>query len=311
MTESDKPGPATALLLPFSWLYALGAGLRRALYSPTRAYRPTVRTVSVGNITVGGTGKSPLVELIASELTKRNTKVAVVRRDKAAWPSSRDLSDEEEVFAENIPGVPQFSGSSKAECAKRASESELDILLVDDGFQTVSLARDLDIVTLDALRPFDNGFLLPAGRLREYPRALKRAGAIVLIRADELNDNGRDSLITALKSLTSADIFEAHYTPDSLKNISSNESIDVFSLKGKKIAAFCGIGSPTAFFSTLERLGAKIVETFVFPDHHIYTPDDVSSMSEQRKKLSADMAVTTQKDAVKLKKLSPVRISIL
>lgn len=292
------------ILLPISWLYALGLAIRRALYRAgiARSYRPTARTISVGNITVGGTGKSPLVEFLCFELERQGRKAAVVRRDMAGFPSRADLSDEEKVFAENLPDTQQVSGKNKADCVRQACALEPDVVIVDDGFQTISLERDFDIVMVDATSPFGNGCLLPAGTLREPPGALRRADAVVLTRCDEIEPAEKDSIVEKLRRLTNAEIFEARYVADEIMTLGGGPS-DSSAISGKKVFAFCGIGNPDGFFRTLDRLGCVVAGRRVFRDHYAYSTADVRSMEKEAEDCAADMIMTTQKDAVRLRSL--------
>lgn len=292
------------ILLPLSWLYALGLILRRILRSTgiAKTYRPPVRTISVGNITAGGTGKSPLVEFLCTELKKQSLSVVVARRNRAAWPSNADLTDEAKVFSENVPETPQVLGRSKEDCVRRACASRPDIVLVDDGFQTLFLERDLDIITIDATSPFGNGFLLPAGTLREPPYELRRADAVVLTHCLEIMPEAKDALVRKLRRWTSSEIFEARYVVDNVATL-SGDSADPSTMAGKKIFAFCGIGSPAGFVRTLERLNCVVAGKSIFSDHHVYCSDDLSTIKKDAEKCGAEMIVTTQKDAVRLRSL--------
>ncbi len=292
------------ILLPISWLYALGLATRRAMYRTgiAKPYRPPVRTISVGNITVGGTGKSPLVEFLCFELERQGCNVVAVRRSRAGFPSGADLSDEEKVFAENLPDTQQVSEKNKADCVKQACALKPDVVIVDDGFQTISLERDFDIVTIDATSPFGNGYLLPAGTLREPPGALRRADAVVLTQCDETKPAEKDSIVEKLRRLTNAEIFEARYVANEIMTLGGS-SMAPSAISGKKVFAFCGIGSPAGFVRTLERLGCAIVGRRVFRDHYVYSTADVHSIEKESEDCGADMIMTTQKDAVRLRSL--------
>lgn len=293
-----------SILLPLAWLYALGLAIRRAVcrIGITRPYRPPVRTISVGNITVGGTGKSPLVEFLCGEAERQGRKAVVVRRDRAGFPSGADLSDEEKVFAENLPDTQQVSGRNKADCVKQACTLEPDVVIVDDGFQTLSLERDFDIVTIDATSPFGNGHLLPAGTLREQPSVLRRADAVVLTRCDEIEPAEKDSILKELRRLTDAEIFEARYIMCGIMALDGGSSYSS-AISGKKVFAFCGIGNPGSFFCSLERLGCVLAGRSVFRDHHAYSAGDLQSIEKEAADCGADMIMTTQKDAVRLRSL--------
>lgn len=302
---------ACPLLLPFSWLYHLGAVLRRAMYSAgiARRYRPPVRTISIGNITVGGTGKSPLVELLSAQIIAQGRKVAVVRRSRAGLLFGKDLSDEEKLLEENVPGISQFADTNKTRAAVRAARTRPDVILIDDGFQTFSLERDFDIVTVDATAPFGGGCLLPAGRLREPVRALGRAGAVVLTGCETVTSEEIKDVIGQIQNLTDAPVFSASIEVDCVSTLDGRKE-DPSSLQNRKVFAFCGIGNPASFFSTVERLGCEIAGRAIFADHHPYTQADINGISEDAGSTGSNIILTTQKDAVKLRDLSAIGIDI-
>ncbi len=302
---------ACSLLLPFSWIYHLGASLRRAMYSAgiARSYRPPVRTISVGNITAGGTGKSPLVELLSARIIAQGKKVAVVRRSRAGLLFGKDLSDEKKLLEENVPGISQFADTNKARAAVRAAHTRPDVILIDDGFQTLSLERDFDIVTVDAAAPFGGGCLLPAGRLREPVRALGRAGAVVLTRCETVTSEEMEGVIGQIQNLTDAPVFPASIEVDCVSTFDDRKEDPSF-LQNRKVFAFCGIGNPASFFSTVERLGCEIAGRAVFADHHPYTRADISGIAETAASTGSDLILTTQKDAVKLRDLPAPNIDI-
>ncbi len=302
---------ACPLLLPFSWLYRCGAILRGAMYSTgiVRSYRPSVRTISVGNITVGGTGKSPLVELLSAQIIAQGKKVAIVRRSRAGLLFGKDLSDEEKLLEENVPGISQFADTNKARAAVRAAQTRPDVILIDDGFQTLSLERDFDIVTVDAAAPFGGGCLLPAGRLREPVRALGRAGAVVLTRCETVTSEKMENVIGQIQNLTDAPVFPSSIEVDCVSTLDGREE-DPSSLRNRKVFAFCGIGNPASFFFTVEHLGCEIAGRAIFADHHPYTRADIDRIVEDADSTGSDLILTTQKDAVKLRDLPAPGIDI-
>src|SRR5262245_17167980 len=181
-------GPAAAVarlgLGAVSGLYCLGVSARNAAYDWgwKTAHRAAVPVVSVGNLTLGGTGKTPMVEWVARWFRGRGARVAILSR---GYGQAEGLNDEGRVLEENLPDVPHFQGADRVELARIAvEESESQVLVLDDGFQHRRLARDLDIVLLDALEPFGLGRLFPRGLLREPVSSLRRAGLVVLSRAD-------------------------------------------------------------------------------------------------------------------------------
>jgi tetraacyldisaccharide 4'-kinase len=299
----DTSRGVNPLLIPLSCLYALGSGVRRSLYSAgiLKRYRPDARTVSVGNIAAGGTGKSPLVELLARELSDAGVNVVVVRRSSTSGPFGGDYTDEERAFAENVPCVQQVSGRSKAEAARKAVEQGPDLILVDDGFQTVSLERDLDVVTVDAASPFGNGRLLPAGILREPPRALERAGVVVLTHCEEVFAEEKNGILRELRNLTAARIFEASYVPTVIGSPSDGTESSLVDLHGRRVFAFCGIGRPAGFFDIVGKLDCRLVGRKAFRDHHAYTAEELAEIEGEAAHYEADVILTTQKDAARLR----------
>ena len=293
------------MLILLSPIYAFGLYLRGLVYALgiRRVYRPPVRTVCVGNITAGGTGKSPLVELVAAEIHALGRKAAVVRRSSVGGLFPMDLSDEAEVFAENVPDVTQVSERDKLSAVKRACGSNPDIVLVDDGFQTISFARDLDVVTVDATAPFGNGFLLPGGTLREPKSALSRAGAVVLTRCEIVGDEDREKLKEEIGKLTDAAVFEASFEVSEIMNLQGDRQLDPSFLERTKVFAFCGIGNPEGFFATLKGMGCDVAGVKRFRDHHTYSSEDVSALEDGAEACGAEVLVTTQKDAVRLRRI--------
>lgn len=261
--------------------------------------RVGVPVVSVGNLTMGGTGKTPMVKWIANHFVGQGVKVALVSRGYGAAADGKN--DEAKELEDALPGVPHVQNPDRvagAEAAIRRFASQL--ILLDDGFQHRRLARDLDVVLLDASAPFGFDHVFPRGMLREPMAGLERADVVCLTRADAIDAAERDAIRRQVARLApSASWCEAVHAPSHLQNL-AGERQEIASLAGRRIAAFCAIGNPAAFRRTLESQGAEIVLWREFPDHHSYSPGDCAELSAASDAVGAELAVVTHKDLVKL-----------
>jgi tetraacyldisaccharide 4'-kinase len=293
--------------------YRLGVALRNHSYNRgwRTTYHAAVPVVSVGNLTLGGTGKTPMVESIARWYRARGLRVAILSR---GYGQSTGLNDEGRVLDENLPDVPQLQDRDRARLARIAVEElASELLVLDDGFQHRRLVRDLDIVLLDALDPFGLGQLFPRGLLREPVRALCRAGVVVLSRADLVAESERARIRRAAeRSAGPLRWVEARHAPRALVD-ACGQVRPLADLGHGSIAAFCGIGNPEGFRRTLEPLCATLVGFRSFPDHHLYNAADVADLATWSRNLGADLILTTQKDLVKLRAgaLGPIPLSAL
>jgi tetraacyldisaccharide 4'-kinase len=290
------------LLRVASWPYGLAVRLRNLAFDRgwKKTHRAAVPVVSVGNLTVGGTGKTPMVEFIARYYRNHDRLVAVLSR---GYGSDRGRNDEAQVLEENLPDVPHLQGPDRVELASAAVEElESEVLVLDDGFQHRRLARDLDIVLLDATDPPGASHLLPRGLLREPASSLRRADAVVLTRCDQAGPEALDELRRRVGRLAPGKVVaEAIHCPVALVS-AGGATAPLDQLRGRPVAAFCGIGNPEAFRRTLGALGVDPVEFVVYPDHHPYSREDVERLRERAGQLPADaLVVTTQKDLVKLR----------
>ncbi|MGH9948544.1 MAG: tetraacyldisaccharide 4'-kinase, partial [Pyrinomonadaceae bacterium] len=300
-------------------------GARNAMYDRgiLRSYDLGARTISVGNLTTGGTGKTPLVALVAEILAANGEKVCILTRGYGrAKPKWRVLvSDGVTVLVEADTGGDEpveiskkllgkaivIADANRVAAAKWTKENfEITTFILDDGFQHRRAKRDLDIVCIDATDPCGNGKMLPAGSLRESIAGLNRADAIVITRSDQA-DNVADTESRIRAGNSSAPIFKAStrinrfvLLDDFLEgsHFHGSESLPRDSF------AFCGIGNPENFFRTLEKFGAEFVAGKAFKDHFNYRQADIESVENRAKKAGANILVTTGKDAVKLKALS-------
>ncbi len=281
--------------------YHLAIRLRNGMYERgwKQRHKAPVPVVSVGNLTAGGTGKTPCVEYVARFYRGHDRRVAILSR---GYASTGGRNDEAMVLEENLPDVPHLQGPDRVALAATAVEElESEVLVLDDGFQHRRLARDLDVVLIDATNPWGHGHLLPRGLLREPASSLQRAGAIVLTRCDQVSPTERGRLRERVAQLAAGvPIAETTHRPLELSNGSRTATLD--RLRGRPAAAFCGIGNPEAFQRTLRDLGADVVAFRTFPDHHPYTRADVNDLRTwARQQATECVVVTTQKDLVKLR----------
>lgn len=304
LVSGRKKGVRASL---FRWLLAIlepiyfaGTTIRNWRYgvAPRLATNVGIPVISVGNLTVGGTGKSPVVLWLAQRLREKNFRVAIISRGYGA-DSSRN--DEAMELEERLPDVPHVQHADRVAGAQIAIEElESEVLVLDDGFQHRRIARDLDIVLVDALCPFGYGRLLPRGLLRESLKSLARAHAVILTRRDLISHRERQSIREKVMRYHPSLIWsEASHS--AAKLISDSGRTECLSaLQGAKVVAFCGIGNPDAFRQTLEKLGAQVCAFRAFPDHHPYSASDIADLSAWATQQSASFVVCTHKDLVKL-----------
>lgn len=271
-------------------LYA--AGLRHSLKLP-------VPVVSVGNLTTGGTGKTPFVEYLARWFEARGLRVAILSRGYGRLPVGEG---DDEAFAPESPLIRRFAHPNRARLARDVNRSfGPDLFLLDDGFQHYPIRRDLDLVLVDALNPFSNGRVLPRGLLREKPAALKRADLIVLTRSDQVDPTRLETIRATLRRLSAGrPVVEATHRPVELEWPSEHRRLPLEWLRTRELLAFSGIGNPEAFRLTLESLGARVASHAVFPDHHRYAPEEIRNLVVKAKEFMAEALVTTRKDAARL-----------
>jgi tetraacyldisaccharide 4'-kinase len=262
--------------------------------------RVTVPVVSVGNVTLGGTGKTPMVEWLARWYRARGVRVVLVSRGYGAEEGA--ANDEALELERRLPDVPHMQNPDRVAASKMAIEEfESELVILDDGFQHRRLARDLDIVLIDALEPFGFDHVFPRGTLREPLRGLARAQVIALSRADAVGAEDRSAIEKRVRRYApQATWIEVAHPPRRVANAAGKqEPLDTIS--GRRVAAFCGIGNPAGFRHTLTSAGANVVALRDFPDHHAYTREDVASLSEWVASLAVEAVICTGKDLVKLR----------
>ncbi|TSA44650.1 MAG: tetraacyldisaccharide 4'-kinase [Deltaproteobacteria bacterium] len=299
-----------ALLRTLSLPYGSIVAARNRLYDQglLKQQKLPCPVISVGNLTVGGTGKTPMVIFIAHILKDHGYRPAVLSRGYGGSARSpinvvsdgnrilmgwREAGDEPILIARAAPGIPVLTGSRRILTGRAAVETfGADVLILDDAFQHRSLFRDIDMVLLDAARPFGNGFLLPRGPLREPPNSLRRAD--IIIRTGE-GENGEP-----LREAASLPSFRAIHKPQGLVAGETNRIETVAALLGQKVFAFAGIGYPEVFRRSLMELGAAVVGFQVFPDHHPYDLSDINNLRRLAAESGAARIVTTEKDGIRL-----------
>jgi tetraacyldisaccharide 4'-kinase len=262
--------------------------------------RAGVPVVSIGNLTTGGTGKTPMVAAVVNWFASRGMHPVILSRGYRALANS--LNDEKLVLDQLCPNVPHLQSPDRVKSAREACATHgADVLILDDGFQHRRLARDLDIVLIDALDPWGAGHLLPRGLLREPKSALERADLVVLTRADQCAPGKKARLLNEIEQAWRGRApVEVVFNPAGLAN-SAGDAIDTQSVAGN-IAAFCGIGNPEGFRETLRGAGldSHLIGFRSFPDHHHYTAHDLADLARWATSLQADALITTQKDLVKI-----------
>jgi tetraacyldisaccharide 4'-kinase len=282
---------------PYGW----AVGVRNVLFDHgwKRREKANVPVVSVGNLTVGGTGKTPCVEYVSRFYRQMELRAAILSR---GYGAEHGPNDEALVLEENLPDVPHLQGADRVALARAAVEElESEVLVLDDGFQHRRLARDLDIVLIDATNPWGYGYLLPRGLLRESMRGLKRARVVMLTRCDQVESSELQRIRERVAQLAPhSTVVETVHRPAGLVNGERETGLE--RLKGKSVLGFCGLGNPEAFRRTLVGLGANLCDFRTYPDHHPYSRDDVEELRRwARGQPDNAMVLTTQKDLVKLR----------
>jgi tetraacyldisaccharide 4'-kinase len=314
-----KSVPIGLFLSMLSVIYRIAITLRRFVYGSLCQKKLTCRVISVGNITLGGTGKTPAVIEIAGLLRDRGkhpvvvsrgygrvneSQISVVSDGEQADCDTAVNGDEPVLIASRLPGVPVVVGSDRYRASLLALERfRVDVIILDDGFQHLRLRRDMDIVLIDAADPFGTGKLFPAGILREPLTALKRAHAVVITRVEAVRDIS--GLMNQLSKITRAKIYSSSHVPKELVNVMTGETRPLSSLKGLHVVAFSGIARPASFRFLLEQMGAQIRNFAGYPDHYVYQKTDLADIYQRAADAKADMILTTDKDGVRLRRLRP------
>jgi len=313
-TAGVTRGLWSSALTPLSALYGAALEARARLYGAgclvsTRAECPVV---SVGNLTFGGTGKTPFVEFLARRFRfegkrpailsrgyrRRSTGVVVVSWGDGPVVGPEDGGDEPVAMARQLPGVPVVAAERRSDGARAAIDLGADLLLLDDGYQHLALARDVNLLLLDAADPFGGGRLPPAGRLREPLSALARADAVVFTRVNRA-DPPPEARETIARWNPGAPIFTARIRSAGLWD-ESGSPVEVSRLASRRFVAVCGVANPAGFHASLAELELRPEEFFDFPDHHRYGRRDLERIRLAADRTASAWILTTEKDAVKL-----------
>lgn len=301
-------GGYRGLLGAREWLYGRGLLKSRAL---------PCRVVSIGNLTVGGTGKTPAVEVAVQTLVALGHRPAVVSRgygrttrgvqivaDAASISLDPEESgDEPFLLARRLPGIPVVVGANRYDAARAAIEKfGVTAIVLDDGFQHRTLAKDLEIVMARARRPWGNGRLLPAGPLREPLASLARADLVVAVGALGLDD-AREVVDAVDEHAPRVPVITATLVPSECWEAGRMQPLGLAELAGRRLIAFAGIASPAAFAATLKSSGAAVEYLAEFADHHWYSAEDVGRLDARAKDLGVEALITTEKDWVRLRRL--------
>jgi len=339
--EERRKGKAVTLikglLLGLSKVYGGAVQLRLKLFDCGIFRRKTLgcMVISVGNITVGGTGKTPIVEMLARALNEGGRRVIVLSRGykskdrgmkrflrrnfgyapkvvsdgETVFLDSLEAGDEPYMLAKNLTGVPVLVDRNRVKAGSYAIEKfEADTLLLDDGFQYLSLRRKLDLVLIDCTSPFGNGWLLPRGFLREPVKNLKRANYIFLTKTA---NQDLDSIKAEVRKFNhEAEIIETVHNPLYFENIHTGGQHPLEFIRGKKIHILSAIARPESFEEALRGLDAEVIGISRFIDHHRFTYDEVEQILNKARQDGAEMIIVTEKDAVRLPRVEPVAVPI-
>ena len=326
-----------AFLKAVSCIFGAVVAIRYFLYSTgiMRRYPLGIQVISIGNVTAGGTGKTPVTEIFARTLAAEGRKVAILsrgyRRKEAPWwqrvfmqvvtpplvvsdgkhvlLDSAVGGDEPYMLASNLPGVAVVVDRNRVKAGRYAIKRlGCDTLILDDGFQYQKLKHSVEVVLVDSTNPFGNGHMLPRGVLREPARNLKRADIIFLTKC-----RGDVSAVKAeiRRYNGTAEIVECNHTPKSLKDVWSREEYPLSWLEGKTVCTLSGIASPKGFENSLRRLGAKVVWCERYADHHRYDSSEILYALNRTADMGSDALVTTEKDAVRFPRFETVPVRCL
>ena len=304
-------------MMPFGSLYGAVMNVRNTLYEKGvfKSHALGAKTVSVGNLTVGGTGKTPLVAFVAETLFEAGETVCILTRGygrinpkervlvtdgENILADARTAGDEPFELAEKLSGKAVIVADADRVSAGLWAREKFGItaFVLDDAFQHRKVKRDLDIVCIDATNPFGNRKVLPSGILREPLKNLKRADTIVITRANLVENI--ENLKSEISKYTGAPIFISQNKFSNLKEINLKSETQNSKLKTQNSLAFCALGNPNNFFEQLRRENFNLTATEIFPDHHFYSPEDIAKLEKKARESGAEILITTAKDAAKL-----------
>ncbi|HPN72516.1 MAG TPA: tetraacyldisaccharide 4'-kinase [Candidatus Omnitrophota bacterium] len=299
--RGKRRGPAdslvSAVLRAASIPYAAGVGMVDLAYrlGIRKIDRPPMPVVSVGNLTLGGTGKTPMVVLVAEHFRMSGRKPAILTRGYG--------NDECRMFADEAPFVPVYRGQNRLKSAEKAFADGRDVAVLDDGFQHRKIARDLDLLLLDGIQLLGRGLMFPAGVMREPSSAAMRSDMVVLTKTDSLGkERIAEALAFAGRIAPGKPIVLARHVPVSFTD-SSGRSLELGTLRQKDVCVVSGIVDPDYFERTIRDIGATVRKRFFYPDHHQYTKKDMDSIERECSGDGITTIVTTAKDFVKMRDL--------
>jgi tetraacyldisaccharide 4'-kinase len=310
--------PLTAFLGLLSYVYGRGVSVRVSFHRKTKEKKLPGFVVSVGNLTTGGTGKTPATCMVAAWALREGYRVAVLSRGYRGRPGKNilevsdghaikagpaDAGDEPYLLAKNLHGVPVIIAKKRYDAGFVAHKKyDTNFYILDDGFQHLCLRRNVDLVLMDAARPLGNGHLLPLGPLREPVDQLRRADAFLLTRFESAS-SGAAPLAWLKKKFPEKPVFQSAHVPDKLVFPAAGGVYDPEMLTGKRVIAFAGIARPDTFRDTLTKLGADLVSFDGFRDHHTFKATELQDLIRKKERSKAELLVTTEKDWVRLENL--------
>lgn len=309
------------------WPYRVGVASKNLAFDfrLREPFEVGVPVISVGNLTTGGTGKTPIVAFLANWFRDAGAKVGLLSRGYKSLQETNPTrergantlgvgkrspslalrvsmaNDEKLVLDQLCPGVPQWLNPDRILSAKRAVVDGCDLLILDDAFQHRRVHRDLDIVLVDATNPWGYGYCLPRGLLREPIANIERADLVVVTRIDQVSTEELTAIRAELVRRNHiGTVIEVSFRPSQLIN-SVGQTKPLSEIAGRRVFGFCGIGNPDSFARTLRQLGSEVVGFESFADHHHFTIDDLSRLGKQAMSANADLLLTTHKDLVKIR----------
>jgi tetraacyldisaccharide 4'-kinase len=281
------------------WPYRVGVGCKNVAFDfrLREPFEVGVPVISVGNLTTGGTGKTPIVAFLANWFRDAGVNVGLLSRGYKSLDAQ--ANDEKLVLDQLCPSVPQWLNPDRIDSAKRAVVAGCNLLILDDAFQHRRIHRDLDVVLIDATNPWGYGHCLPRGLLREPIANIERASLVFVTRTDQVSTEELTAIRTELvRHNQIGTVVEIAFRPRMLIN-TVGQTQPLSELTGQRVFGFCGIGNPESFERTLRQLGSEVVGFASFPDHHHFTPDDLVRLSDQAQSTNAELLLTTHKDLVK------------
>ncbi|WP_371372165.1 tetraacyldisaccharide 4'-kinase [Sporomusa aerivorans] len=329
LVHGEKHGLLASVLLvvlrAMSFVYGLGVTIKLGMYrlGILESHKLPCKVISLGNITVGGTGKTPTAQRLAAIIRDMGYRVVILNRGyRADWKGEvglvsdgrkiymtvNEAGDEAYLLAKSLPGVPVIIGRNRYITGSYAVDKlRAEVIILDDAFQHWQLKRDLDIVLIDALNVFGNNFLLPRGTLREPLNNLNRANAFLLTKVDQATGNARETIRDTLaKYNNQALVVESTHTPRCFIEIEEwykgvrPDTVPLDAIKDRSVLPFSAIGNPSSFEKTITDLGGKVVEAVRYPDHHDYTMAEMQEIMQKAVDNNVCALITTDKDAVKI-----------